>query len=50
MTAARRQALLRRVAARNPRRLVPGDVVECTIATDDGTIDLGRQHTKVVAG
>jgi 2-keto-4-pentenoate hydratase/2-oxohepta-3-ene-1,7-dioic acid hydratase in catechol pathway len=47
---ARRQALLRRVAARNPRRLRPGDVVETSIRTDDGAIDLGVQGNKVVAG
>lgn len=46
---ARRQALLRRVAARNPRRLRVGDVIEASIRTDDGAIDLGRQHNKVVA-
>ncbi|MEG3632412.1 fumarylacetoacetate hydrolase family protein [Micromonospora palythoicola] len=33
--------------ARNPRYLADGDIVEATIATDDGTIDLGRQRTVV---
>jgi 2-keto-4-pentenoate hydratase/2-oxohepta-3-ene-1,7-dioic acid hydratase in catechol pathway len=33
--------------ARNPRYLKNGDVVETTIATDDGVIDLGRQRTVV---
>ena len=33
--------------ARNPKYLKDGDVVEATIATDDGTIDLGRQRTVV---
>jgi 2-keto-4-pentenoate hydratase/2-oxohepta-3-ene-1,7-dioic acid hydratase in catechol pathway len=33
--------------ARNPRYLKDGDVVEATIATDDGTIDLGVQRTIV---
>jgi 2-keto-4-pentenoate hydratase/2-oxohepta-3-ene-1,7-dioic acid hydratase in catechol pathway len=46
---ARRQALLRRVAARNPRRLRPGDVIEASIRTDDGAIDLGVQRSHVVA-
>ncbi|MEM7411343.1 MAG: fumarylacetoacetate hydrolase family protein [Myxococcota bacterium] len=46
---ARRQALLRRVAANNPKRLRPGDVVEARVRTDDGAIDLGVQRNKVVA-
>lgn len=33
--------------ARNPKYLKDGDVVEATIATDDGAIDLGRQRTVV---
>ncbi|SIM86329.1 fumarylacetoacetate hydrolase family protein [Micromonospora cremea] len=33
--------------ARNPRYLKDGDVVEATVATDDGAIDLGRQRTVV---
>ncbi|MFY1634842.1 fumarylacetoacetate hydrolase family protein [Solwaraspora sp. WMMB335] len=33
--------------ARNPKYLADGDVVEATIATDDGAIDLGRQRTVV---
>ncbi|NNK07706.1 MAG: fumarylacetoacetate hydrolase family protein [Myxococcales bacterium] len=43
----RRQKLLRGAAKRNPRRLQPGDVVEASIRTDDGTIDLGRQRNRV---
>lgn len=46
----RRQAMLRRVGADNPRRLRPGDRVEATIRTDDGQIDLGTQRNVVVAG
>lgn len=34
----------------NPRYLKPGDVVECSIATPDGSMDLGRQRTVVRAG
>jgi 2-keto-4-pentenoate hydratase/2-oxohepta-3-ene-1,7-dioic acid hydratase in catechol pathway len=45
---ARRQSLLRRLAARNSRRLRPGDVVEASIRTDDGAIDLGVQRNRVV--
>jgi len=45
----RRQALLRRVAARNPRRLHVGDIVEASIRTNDGAIDLGTQTNTVVA-
>src|SRR6476469_8539613 len=33
--------------ARNPKYLKDGDVVEVTIGTDDGAIDLGRQRTVV---
>ena len=33
--------------ARNPRYLKDGDVVEATVATDDGVIDLGTQRTTV---
>lgn len=33
--------------ARNPKYLKDGDVVEATIATDDGAIDLGTQRTVV---
>ena len=33
--------------AQNPKYLKDGDVVEATIATDDGAIDLGRQRTVV---
>lgn len=47
---ARRQALARRVAGRNPRRLRPGDEIEAICRTDDGAIDLGLQRNRVVAG
>ncbi len=33
--------------ARNPKYLKDGDVVEATVATDDGAIDLGTQRTIV---
>jgi 2-keto-4-pentenoate hydratase/2-oxohepta-3-ene-1,7-dioic acid hydratase in catechol pathway len=33
--------------AKNARYLQDGDVVETRIATDDGVLDLGRQHTSV---
>jgi 2-keto-4-pentenoate hydratase/2-oxohepta-3-ene-1,7-dioic acid hydratase in catechol pathway len=33
--------------ARNPKYLQDGDVVEISIGTDDGAIDLGRQRTTV---
>jgi 2-keto-4-pentenoate hydratase/2-oxohepta-3-ene-1,7-dioic acid hydratase in catechol pathway len=33
--------------ARNPRYLRDGDVIKASVATDDGTIDLGTQHTVV---
>ena len=34
--------------AGNERRLKPGDVIEASIRTDDGSIDLGVQRSKVV--
>jgi len=34
--------------AKNPNYLRHGDVVEATVATDDGAIDLGTQRNKVV--
>jgi 2,4-diketo-3-deoxy-L-fuconate hydrolase len=46
----RRQALLRKVAAGNPKRLKQGDRIEAKIATDDGAIDLGCQRNLVIAG
>jgi 2-keto-4-pentenoate hydratase/2-oxohepta-3-ene-1,7-dioic acid hydratase in catechol pathway len=33
--------------ARNPKYLQDGDVIEASVATDDGAIDLGTQHTVV---
>ena len=33
--------------AQNPKYLGHGDIVEVAIGTDDGAIDLGRQHTAV---
>ena len=45
----RRQGLLRKAASGNAKRLKPGDVVEASIATDDGAIDLGVQKNTVVA-
>ncbi|MEM8902402.1 MAG: fumarylacetoacetate hydrolase family protein [Actinomycetota bacterium] len=44
----RRQALVRKAAARNGRRLVAGDVITASVRTDDGEIDLGEQRTTVV--
>lgn len=35
--------------AQNPKYLKHGDIVEVAIGTDDGAIDLGRQHTTVGA-
>lgn len=45
-----RQNLIRRAARGNPRRLQPGDVVETSIRTDDGLLDLGAQRNTVVPG
>lgn len=35
---------------RNPAYLRPNDVMELSIRTDDGRLDLGMQRTPVVAG
>jgi 2-keto-4-pentenoate hydratase/2-oxohepta-3-ene-1,7-dioic acid hydratase in catechol pathway len=44
-----RQKLIRRAARDNPKRLRAGDVVETSIRTDDGKLDLGTQRNRVVA-
>ncbi|CAN5778515.1 fumarylacetoacetate hydrolase family protein [soil metagenome] len=36
-----------RSQAKNPKYLHHGDVVDASVATDDGSIDLGTQHTAV---
>ena len=36
--------------AKNPKYLRDGDLIEATISTDDGAIDLGRQRTMVRRG
>jgi len=41
-------AFLSAQAENNPNYLHDGDVVEATVATDDGAIDLGTQRNKVV--
>jgi len=43
-----RQKLIRRASRDNPRRLRAGDVIETSIRTDDGTLDLGTQRNTVV--
>jgi 2-keto-4-pentenoate hydratase/2-oxohepta-3-ene-1,7-dioic acid hydratase in catechol pathway len=43
------QAFLKREAS-NPKYLQHGDILEVSIATDDGTIDLGTQRTAVKYG
>jgi len=47
LPAAVRWKLFFRGQARNPRYLREGDVVEASVATDDGVIDLGTQRTTV---
>lgn len=49
MSPKRRQKLIRRAAQKNPRRLQVGDLVEASVRTDDGKIDLGRQRNRVAA-
>jgi 2-keto-4-pentenoate hydratase/2-oxohepta-3-ene-1,7-dioic acid hydratase in catechol pathway len=44
---AHRQRLLRSAARNNPRRLRSGDLVEASVRTDDGRIDLGKQRNRV---
>ncbi len=50
LTPAKRRALLQKAATRNPKRLRPGDLVEASIRSEDGAIDLGVQRNKVVGG
>jgi 2-keto-4-pentenoate hydratase/2-oxohepta-3-ene-1,7-dioic acid hydratase in catechol pathway len=47
LPAATKWKLFLRGQARNPKYLTDGDVVEATVATDDGAIDLGTQRTIV---
>jgi 2-keto-4-pentenoate hydratase/2-oxohepta-3-ene-1,7-dioic acid hydratase in catechol pathway len=47
LPAATKWKLFFRRQARNPKYLKDGDVVEATVATDDGVIDLGTQRTIV---
>ncbi len=47
MSPRRRHALVRRRASSVDARLRPGDHIEVHVGTDDGAIDLGRQHTTV---
>jgi 2-keto-4-pentenoate hydratase/2-oxohepta-3-ene-1,7-dioic acid hydratase in catechol pathway len=42
-----RWRLFFRGQARNPKYLQDGDVIEAAVATDDGAITLGTQHTVV---
>lgn len=49
MPALSRQKLIRRVSRDNPRRLRAGDLVETSIRSDDGKLDLGTQRNKVVS-
>jgi 2-keto-4-pentenoate hydratase/2-oxohepta-3-ene-1,7-dioic acid hydratase in catechol pathway len=47
LPAATKWKLFFRGLARNPKYLQDGDVVEASVATDDGAIDLGTQRTIV---
>jgi 2-keto-4-pentenoate hydratase/2-oxohepta-3-ene-1,7-dioic acid hydratase in catechol pathway len=47
LPAATRWKIFFRGQGRNPRYLKDGDVVEASVATDDGAIDLGTQRTTV---
>src|SRR6476619_1131385 len=47
LPAATRWKLFFKRQAQNPKYLKDGDVVEVTIGTDDGAIDLGRQRTVI---
>lgn len=44
---AKKWQLFFRRQAKNPRYLQDGQMIEATVATDDGELDLGRQRTKV---
>ncbi|HJD84405.1 fumarylacetoacetate hydrolase family protein [Kitasatospora aureofaciens] len=47
LPAATKWRLFFKAQAKNPKYLRDGDVVEAAVATDDGTLDLGRQRTTV---
>lgn len=47
LPAAVKWKLLLPAQAKNPKYLHDGDVIEATVTTDDGTLDLGRQRTTV---
>jgi 2-keto-4-pentenoate hydratase/2-oxohepta-3-ene-1,7-dioic acid hydratase in catechol pathway len=47
LPAATKWRLFFKAQARNPKYLQDGDVVELSVGTDDGAIDLGRQRTVV---
>lgn len=47
LPAPKKWKLFLRSQSRNPKYLQDGDVVEAAIGTDDGVLDLGRQHTRV---
>ncbi|GHF73881.1 fumarylacetoacetate (FAA) hydrolase [Kitasatospora xanthocidica] len=47
LPAATKWRLFFKAQAKNPKYLRPGDLVEAAVATDDGTLDLGRQRTTV---
>lgn len=49
LPAATKWKLFFKAQAKNPKYLQAGDVVELSVATDDGAIDLGRQRTVVRA-
>lgn len=47
LPAATKWRLFFKAQAKNPKYLQDGDAIEVSIATDDGSIDLGRQRTSV---
>ncbi|MEU7167767.1 fumarylacetoacetate hydrolase family protein [Streptomyces morookaense] len=47
LPAATKWRLFFKAQAKNPKYLRDGDLVEAAVATDDGTLDLGRQRTTV---
>ncbi|MBD0692565.1 fumarylacetoacetate hydrolase family protein [Streptomyces sp. CBMA123] len=47
LPAATKWRLFFKSQAKNPKYLRDGDLVEAAVATDDGTLDLGRQRTTV---
>jgi len=48
LSEARKWAIFMKVQAQRPQYLKPGDIVEASIRSADGTVDLGRQRNRII--